>query len=218
MSGYLVIDTETDGIFNYDLPSDAPGQPRLASVAMLELSDDMETTKEYFALVRPEGWVFDDSSAAAVVNGLTHARLLKEGVPIAEPLDFFCNAVLAERVVVAHNSRHDLRAMRGELRRAGRPDLFEITRNICTMRGLVGTCKVPFANRGGYKWPSLKEACDHFKIPTGDGTTHSAMHDATLCAELLRWMRRIGLKLEPKVHLAKKRPEAAGSSYEVVES
>jgi DNA polymerase III subunit epsilon len=218
MGGFLIMDTETDGVFRYDLPSDAPGQPRLAAIAMIEVSDNLEVTKEYFTLVRPEGWTFDDSSAAAVVNGLTHARLMDQGVQIAEPLDRFCGSVTDGRVVVAHNARHDLRAMRGELRRAGRDDLFSITKNICTMRGLTGVCKIPFLNRGGYKWPSLQEACDHFKIPT-PGTAHAAEVDAYRCLELFRWMHRIGVVPEPKVHPAKYRPEAAssGSSYAVVE-
>jgi DNA polymerase III epsilon subunit-like protein len=211
----LVLDTETSGLFNFKLPADDPSQPRLAEIAMLFLDEQLCEERHYHVFIRPDGWVMEPGATA--VNNLTDAFLQEHGRPVPEALDVYCAAIAESRVVVAHHAQSDCKTMRSELRRAGRPDLFEAMRNICTMRGLVGVCKIPFANRGGYKWPSLQEACAHFKIPMQDGVTHTAMHDASLCAELLRWMRRIDVMPEPAVHLAKKRPESTGSGYEVVE-
>jgi DNA polymerase III epsilon subunit-like protein len=212
----LVVDVETSDLSDFKLAADDPRQPYLAEIAMLYLDEQLREERTYHAFVKPDGWTMQPGATA--VNKLTDAFLHEHGRPVTEALDVYAAAITEGRVMVAHHAQNDAKCLRGALRRAGRDDLFSITKNICTMRGLVGTCKVPFpSGRGGYKWPSLKEACDHFKIPTGDGTTHSAMHDATLCAELLRWMRRIDVLPEPKVHLAKKRPDAAGAGYEVVE-
>ena len=41
---YVVIDTETSGLFDFSKPADAEGQPRLASLAMVFLDQDMAET------------------------------------------------------------------------------------------------------------------------------------------------------------------------------
>ncbi|MEY4951800.1 MAG: hypothetical protein RL299_224, partial [Pseudomonadota bacterium] len=42
--GYLVIDTETSGLFDFKKPADDPSQPRLASLAMIWADDDGNET------------------------------------------------------------------------------------------------------------------------------------------------------------------------------
>jgi hypothetical protein len=76
----------------------------------------------------------------------------------------------------------DLKIMRGELRRAGRDDLFAKTRNICTMRA--------FSKAFNARWTKLADALDHF------GLELNGAHDLGACPE-------------PAVYGSKRREEVA---------
>jgi DNA polymerase III epsilon subunit-like protein len=199
---FVIIDTETSGLPNFKLPADDPAQPRLASMAMIFVNAKLEVEREDSAFIRPDGWVLEPGAAA--VNGLTMERLLAEGVPVREALTPYASAILQGRVVVAHNAQFDCKVLRGEFRRLGLPDLFEQTRNICTMRALTDVCRIPpNGNRGGFKFPKLSEACVFFNMPLlGD---HSSLNDARACLQLFRKMHELGVVPEAKIHLAKER-------------
>lgn len=205
MTEYLVVDTEQNGLFDYKLPADAPGQPRMAAMTMIRVGADMTIQGEHRFLVKPDGWSMTPESSK--VNKLTDEILMRDGVPIREVLDAYTAAIKEGRVFVAHNAQHDAKSCRAECRRAGMPDLFEETKQLCTMRGLTDVCKIPpKGNRGGYKWPSLSEACVFFKFDMfGD---HTASGDAMACYMLLREMHKLGLPLEGAVHYAKEKPAA----------
>ena len=59
---YLVLDTESSGLFDYTKPADAPGQPRMAALAMINCDENLEIEAQSNFLIRPEGWTFDDNS------------------------------------------------------------------------------------------------------------------------------------------------------------
>lgn len=200
--GYIITDTEGTGLFDYKQPADADGQPRLASLTMIFVNEALEIEKEYSAFIRPDGW--EMTEGATKVNGLTNEFLNEHGVPVVEALNEYSSAIDNGRIMVAHNSQHDGKQLRAELRRAGMDDLFERVPNICTMRALTNICKIPpRGNRGGYKWPSLSEACVFFHMEEfGD---HTAKADAHACLALLRKLRDMGQMPEPKVHYAKDR-------------
>lgn len=210
---YLIVDTEGSGLFRFrdesgnPVPADAPGQPRLAELVMIYVDADLQVEHEYQTYIRPDGW--EMSADATAVNQLTTEFLTERGIPIIEALALFRAAIVEDRrVVVAHNSQHDLKQLRGELRRVGWNDLFEQTRNICTMRGLTNVCRIPpNGGRGGYKFPKLSEACVHFGFEKlGD---HSALNDARACLQLFRKMHELGVVPEAKIHLAKRPTEGA---------
>lgn len=204
MTEFLVIDTEGTGLFDYKKPADAPGQPRMASISMIAADADLCVFEEQHLYIKPDGWVMPAETTK--INGLTTEFLMKTGVPVIEALEVL-QRLMKGRTVVAHNVQHDLKHVRGELRHASLPDNFEETPNLCTMRGLTEVCKIPpHGRRGGYKWPSLSEACVFFGMTNlGD---HSAKNDAHACLALLREMKRLGLPIEGKVHFAKEKPAA----------
>lgn len=203
---YAVIDTEGSGLFDFKRPADAEGQPRLAELVMIFLDDSLQVESEYQAYVRPDGW--EMSPGATAVNKLTTEFLIENGRPIVDVLADYTAAIVGERVIVAHNAQHDCKTMRAELRRAGLPDLFEQTKNICTMRALTDVCCIPPAGgRGGYKFPKLSEACVYFDFPIlGD---HSALNDARAALQLFRKIVELGVCPEPAVHYAKNPPVKA---------
>ncbi len=206
--GYVVIDTETSGLFDFSKPADAEGQPRLASLAMIMLNGDLDEESRSELFVKPDGWTL--SADAAKANGLAMDALIRDGRPVAEVLRAYTNAIDSGYVVVAFNAQFDTKVMRGELRRAGIPDRFEDTPNICVMRAASLVCKIPKAKGGGHKFPKLAEACNHFLI--SQDADHSAMGDAEAALAIFRKLREIDACPDPSVHYAKRQPAAVDTS------
>ncbi len=193
---YAIIDTEGSGLFDFKQPADAPGQPRLAELVMIFCDEKCEVTNEYQTYIKPDGW--EMSPGATAVNKLTTELLLDKGVPIIEALAVYQAAIVDEnRIIVAYNAQHDCKQIRAELRRAGLPDLFEQTRNICAMRASKDVMKVS----KGYK---LSDACAFFKV--AHEQVHSAVGDARACLEVFRKLHELGALPEPKIHYAKNPP------------
>jgi DNA polymerase III epsilon subunit-like protein len=188
----LVIDTETTGLFDFKQPADAEGQPRMASIAMIEAVLVHGPTPdsvpqwfqqlEYHTLIRPDGW--EMTPEAFAVNGLTTERLADEGIPIAEILERYVSVIeRGDTVIVAHNATFDTKVCRAELRRAGMDDLYTQTQTICTMMKSNPICKIPKANGRGIKWPTLDEAYQFFMGRPRQGKTHDSLIDARDCFE-----------------------------------
>lgn len=199
MTMYAIIDTETSGLFDFSKPADADGQPRLAHLAMIVVDDDLKEQRTLDYLVRPDGW--EMNAEAAKIHGLTTEILREKGLPIGDVLASFVETIDAGCVVVAFNAQYDTKVMRGELRRAGMPDRFEQTPNICVMRALTEVCCIPKAKGNGFKFPKLAEAMAYFKIE--QQRAHSADGDARACLELFRKLRETGKCPEPAVYAAK---------------
>src|SRR5258708_4154050 len=140
---YVIIDTETSGLFDFSKPADADGQPRLAHLAMLFTEDGSDEVRMEDYFVKPDGWTIAPSVTA--INGLTDAILNEKGAPVADALTAYTKAVDDGHTVVAFNAQYDTKIMRGELRRAGIDDRFDRTPNICVMRALIDVCKIPKA-------------------------------------------------------------------------
>lgn len=197
---FMALDTETSGKFDFKKPADDPNQPRLASVAMIFLDEDLQIVTESHCLIKPDGWELTEE--AARVNGLTMEQLERDGIPIKEALQIYTDAIEEGYAVAAHNAQFDCKMMRGELRRADMDDLFEKTANLCTMRKLTNVCQIPPASgRGAYKFPKLSEACVFFGLSeVGD---HTSLNDARAVVHLLREMRKRNVDMEPTVHYAR---------------
>lgn len=123
MTRYLVVDTETTGLFDFAKPADAAGQPRLAEFAgIVCTADPSEPATEHRYLVRPDGW--EMTADGTEINGLTTEYLAERGAPVADVLAFYSAQIADGLIVVAHNAQYDTKIMRGEMRRADLPDLF----------------------------------------------------------------------------------------------
>lgn len=206
---YAVIDTESSGLFDFAKPAHEEGQPRLASLAIITVSETATdaTTEIHRAnyFIRPEGWEMKPEVTA--INGLTTDFLRANGRPIKDVLEIYSALIADGYIVAAFNAQFDTKMLRGELRRAGMPDLFEQTPNICLMRACTPVCKVPKKTGAGYKFPKLAEACAFFGIV--QPAAHSAMGDADSAKAILVELYKLNLVPVPEVHYAKERP--AGS-------
>ena len=186
---FVVFDTETSGLPDWNSPADSLGQPRVASAALIFLNADFQVEHEVYRLVKPDGWVMPEEVER--INGLSTERLEAEGAPIGEILDDYAMAIDEGRIIVAHNAQFDTKMMRGELRRAQRSDRKECTKSLCTMRGLTQACQLP--GRSGFKFPRLHEAT---RIILGEPElegAHNALIDARACMRLLLAMRDLNM-------------------------
>jgi DNA polymerase III epsilon subunit-like protein len=203
MTRYAVLDTETNGLPNYKLPADDPAQPRLAELAMVLLDEKFNVLSKLRLLVKPDGWQM--TAEATAINNLTDEILAKDGVPILDAIIQYRNVIESGFVLAAYNAQHDLKVMRGEMRRAGLDDLFERTPNVCLMRASTGVCKIErMAPGGGFKFPKLSEACKFFGVE--QGAAHSAEDDTRCAVEILKALAARDALPEAAVHYAKNHP------------
>jgi len=199
MTTYCVFDTETSGMFDFRLPADDPSQPRLAQFSGIITDKDMDVLDTFSHLVKPDDW--EMSPGAEAVNGLSTEFLMEHGRPIGEVLDIFEELVNSGHHFAAYNAQFDLKVMRGEMRRAGRDDLFTKTPNVCLMRACA-SLKVPKASgKGG--WPALSDACNHFDIEQKGA--HDAIDDAAVAYEIMKKLAEIDALPEATIHFAKNR-------------
>lgn len=197
MDRYVVFDTETNGLTDFKLPADHPSQPRLAHLAMVFLDHDLKEERQENLFVQPDGWVMSDEAFA--VNQLSTRFLNDYGQPLAGVLDAYEKAVAAGYVMVAYNAQFDLKVLRGEFRRSGRPDHFETTRNICLMRAYKAWRQI-------FKGYKLIDAAGYLGIPTDH--LHRALADALVTVEVFRAMRARGAPIpEPAVYTSKNHDE-----------
>jgi len=192
MTKYAVIDVETTGLFNFSKPADAEGQPRMASMAIIKLDENLDEVETQLFHVKPDGWTMPPE--ATKINGLTTEFLEAHGEPVSNALDAYVDAVEDGYVIAAYGVDYDLKILRGELRRAGLPDMYEETRKWCLMRTCTDICQIPRASGKGWKFPKLIEACQHFGIEQAEH--HTALADADAGVAILINLDKLGFHPE----------------------
>lgn len=217
MARYLVLDTETSGLplpaqkGRPPPPADAPGQPRLASLTALALTDDLlvdEDASILRMLVRPDGWSM--SRGASQVNGLTDDILAERGLPLSRVIAIYGAMIDAGWTIVAHNAPFDAKILRGELRRSGMDDRFNKTFAICTMQASAEiireapTHKMLASGYKTWKMPNLQTAYEYFYGEPFSGT-HTAEGDAHACLGIFRRLKELNRCPEPRLLYAKNR-------------
>jgi len=173
----VVFDTETTGL--------EPQQGhRIIEVAALELVNDLPTGREFRKLVDPERDVPEDATR---IHGFSNAHLA--GQPrfaeiVDELLEFFGDGKL-----IAHNAPFDFGFLDAELSRIGRPRL-DRERMLCTL--VLAKGRYPGMPN------SLDALCRRFSIDLSARTTHNALLDCKLLADVyveLTGGRQRGLSL-----------------------
>lgn len=187
---YAIVDTESSGLFDWKKPADAPGQPRMAALGLILVDEDLNLQEEHGFLIKPDGWIFDATSDAAKINGLTHEMLDRDGVPAKDALRIYADAIDKRRIIGGFNVLHDLKLLRAEFRFVNYPDRFMQTRHICAMQGCRKIVDARTAD-GKKKAPKLEEAVKHFGIEVA-GDLHTALPDAHKALEILRRLRDAG--------------------------
>ena len=173
----VLFDTETTGL-------DPMAGDRVIEVAALELVNDLPTGRHFHALVHPQR---DIPEEVIRVHGITLAKL--EGKPLFgeiadELLEFFGDGRL-----VAHNAPFDFGFLNAEFSRVGHPPL-DAARMVDTL--VLAKARFPGMPN------SLDALCRRFGIDLSERTTHNALLDCRLLAEVyveLTGGRQRGLSL-----------------------
>ncbi len=173
----VLFDTETTGL-------DPATGDRVIEIAALELINDLPTGVHFHSLLDPER---DVPAETTRIHGFTNAHL--EGKPkfaaiARELLDFFSDGKL-----VAHNAPFDFGFLNAELGRLGLPPLARDR-----MVDTLDLAKKRFPGMPN----SLDALCRRFSIDLSARTTHNALLDCRLLADVyveLTGGRQRGLSL-----------------------
>ncbi|UPY36170.1 DNA polymerase III subunit epsilon [Sediminicoccus sp. KRV36] len=173
----VVLDTETTGFEPLE-------GHRVIEIAAIEIINLMPTGKVFHTLVDPER---DVPPEATRVHGFTRADL--EGKPRFPDVAAAMLEFLGDSPIVAHNAPFDFKHLDAELFRAKRPPL-----NPARMVDSLALARLAFPGAQN----SLDALCRRFAIDLSQRTTHNALLDVKLLAEVyleLRGGRQPGLTL-----------------------
>ncbi len=177
MTRSVLFDTETTGL-------DPLLGDRLIEFAAIELINDLPTERFLHRLVHPER---DIPPEASRVHGMTLADL--EGKPKFAAVADDILAFIGDDPLVAHNAPFDFGFLDAEFARIGRPKL-DRSRMIDTL--VLAKQRFPGMPN------SLDALCRRFEIDLSQRTTHNALLDCRLLAEVyveLTGGRQRGLEL-----------------------
>jgi DNA polymerase III subunit epsilon len=163
MTRSILFDTETTGL-EPDLDH------RIVEIAAIELINELPTGRHFYALVNPDR---DIPEEATRIHGFTAVDLAGKSsfAAIAEELlDFFEDSPL-----IAHNAAFDFAFLNAEFTRLGLPCLDE-SRMIDTL----GLARLRFPGLPN----SLDALCRRFSVDASERTTHNALLDCRLLAEV----------------------------------
>lgn len=173
----ILFDTETTGL--NPLTGD-----RVIEIAALELVGDLPTGRHYHVLIDPERDIPEEASR---VHGYTRAHLLgqKKFHEVAEGFLEF----IGDDMLIAHNARFDFGFINAEFARLDMPSL-PLSRMIDTLD--MARTRFPGLPN------SLDSLCRRFAIDLAERTTHNALLDCKLLAQVyveLMGGRQRGLEL-----------------------
>jgi DNA polymerase III epsilon subunit-like protein len=172
---YLFVDTETTAKTN----------PKICQIAMVFTDNALRTKGIVSSYVRADGWGVPASATA--YHGITTKDCETYGMPIQNLLKVFKFYAEHSSLVVAHNAAFDKAAIEREMEQHGivPPD----TKWFCTMRESSELVGIKHGN-GGYKWPKLSEAFNHF---TGKPleNAHDALADTRACREVFKGILKV---------------------------
>ena len=177
MKRAVLFDTETTGL-------DPLTGDRVLEIAALELVGDLPTGRHYHTLIDPER---DVPEEAARVHGYTRAHLAGQRKFHEIAHEFL--AFVGDDMLIAHNAPFDFGFVNAEFARIGLPSL-PLTRMVDTLD--MARTRFPGLPN------SLDALCRRFEIDLSARTTHNALLDCRLLAEVyveLMGGRQRGLEL-----------------------
>jgi DNA polymerase III subunit epsilon len=158
---YLFFDTETTGLPRHSKApiTELSNWPRVVQLAWLLYDEQQSLLGEGNVIIRPSG--FEIPIQAARIHGITQRRGLEQGIPLADALAAFDEALAQAEVLVAHNISFDEKVLGAEYLRIGVQNPLSPKRTLCTKEAGTPVCRLPSAYGLGYKWPSLDELHEH---------------------------------------------------------
>lgn len=181
----LIFDTETSGLMDHKQPADAPGQPRVCSIAAALVDESGLVKRRMHRLFNGAGWSADVIRKAEgpeggfAINGLSRKLMEEQGLPAKDVLAEFDSLVDECHGIASFGLAFDQKMIRAEQRIAGRSDRYGERPTWCVQTAARPMCKLPptdkmmASNFKTFKQPTLTEA---YKILVGLDLPHA--HDA----------------------------------------
>ncbi|MFD0990199.1 DNA polymerase III subunit alpha [Mariniflexile jejuense] len=178
---YLIFDTETTGLpKRWDAPiTDTDNWPRCIQIAW-QLHDGLGNCIEHQDyLVQPDG--FNIPYDAEKIHGISTELAQEQGIPLAEVLKKFNEALSKTKFIVGQNVKFDLNIMGAEFVRGDVANpLQELpVLDTCTEH-TASLCQIPGGRYGKFKLPTLTELHEHlFNVPFSEAHNATADVEAT---------------------------------------
>ena len=163
MTRAVLFDTETTGL-------DPATGDRVIEVAALELVNDLPTGRHFHALIDPERDVPEEVTR---IHGFRYADL--EGKPKFADIAADLVAFFGDARLIAHNAPFDFRFLEFEFARIDLPPL-DLERMVDTL--VLAKTRFPGMPN------SLDALCRRFAIDLSQRTTHNALLDCRLLADV----------------------------------
>lgn len=171
----LILDTETTGLYERNLPLTHPDQPDIIQFC---------------------GWLDKDGKVLSTVNVFIHGeKEIGEKAYEAHRIDRDMTAAIGisrrrlcylvddlvkkADVIVGHNIDFDINMLLIAMQRENGSGVnIRSKAHYCTMKNAVDVCRIPHPERPGqYKWPNLTEAYKALVDPRGFDGAHDAEND-----------------------------------------
>lgn len=193
----LFVDVETSGLIKRGLPLESPEQPWIVSIAAQLVDAAGNELASLNTRIRAAGRSIAEDAKA--VHGISAREAGRGGVAEKSALRLLCGSqslASQARFVIGHGLQFDKDVITGSLMRNGwdasvwlRPGLTFID----TMLAAAPFCKLPSDHEnGGYRWPSLDDACRILLGQEPRAGHHTAMDDLRRTRDLFFWLRERG--------------------------
>jgi DNA polymerase-3 subunit epsilon len=163
MSRCVLFDTETTGL-------DPATGDRVIEIAAMELINDLPSGQTFHSLINPDRDIPDDATR---IHGFRLTDL--EGKPKFADIASDLVAFFGEARLIAHNAPFDFGFLNHEFRLIGLPPL-----GVDRMIDTLALAKTRFPGMPN----SLDALCRRFRIDLSERTTHNALLDCRLLADV----------------------------------
>lgn len=189
MTAILFVDCETSDLLKRDLALDDLSQPWCVSIAAV-LAVPGRPDQEINLPIRAEGRKI--RAGAEAVHGVSSREAAKHGVPEVAVLAVLCWLAAQAECVVGHGIGFDRDVVTSVLMRRGKDSRLWTRPGLTfhdTMKLATPFCRIPSVfDDGGFKWPSLDEACSILLGEPPRAGEHSAKDDLQRTRRLWAWL------------------------------
>lgn len=190
MTAVLFVDAETSDLLKKHLPLDDDAQPWCVSLAA-QLDVPGQRPQFFNLAIKAEGRKIREG--AERVHGVSSRSAAKHGMSEVVVLGALCNLAAQAECVVGHGIGFDRDVITGVLARKGKDSRLWTRPGLAfhdTMLAATPFCRLPSEHEdGGFKWPSLDQACEILLgEPPRDGF-HDQWDDLQRTRRLWAWLQ-----------------------------
>lgn len=154
---YIVFDTETTGLpRNYNAPlTDSDNWPRIVQIAWQLHDEKGHLVESKSLIVKPDN--FTIPFTAVQIHHISTEKAHEFGIPLADALDQFKEALAKAKYACGHNIGFDKNIIGAEFLRLQQTDVVSPYPVIDTAEETTEFCKLPGGRGGKFKYPKLEE-------------------------------------------------------------